>query len=279
MNSGPPSVPNHATVALQLWLQRTPLRLTPLWAFLAGMWLQGGLQLQLETLVRVLAALFVVDMLWGAVWQQLHNWTTLAAPAPSAQTVPPLPYAQPAAPFSRIWRWLSQEPHAARGRDAWLAWLMALLISAWLSPLAVLATAFSAVLALLSTASLLALPVVSRALGAVASVALPWWLGMNLFADGAGWRWPDAAHAQAWSLMLVFSLMLFFNDHRQKGGSQLWQWGSGALLDIIVLVYSGAAAALAVAVVLVIALGTARRSQSLWLEMGQWLALLLAVGL
>ncbi len=270
--------PGHATIGLQMWLQRNPLRLSPLWAFAAGVQQAGNWSSEWDFVLRLIAGIAVVDMLWGAFWRQCHQWTELPRSHLADSGTVPLPYARPQAPLSRVWRWWQGDSGAIVGRDAWLALFLALLISAWLSPIAVLATAFAAMLALISTAALPALPLLSRLLAAVYSIALPWWLAWNLFAGDTSWRWPDTPHAGSWSLLILFTLLLFTIELRNLGHRQLWQWGSGILVDITLWYFFGPGAALLTGFTLLAAFLLARRRANIWLELGTWLALLWAVG-
>ncbi|NOZ72168.1 MAG: hypothetical protein GXP38_09685, partial [Chloroflexi bacterium] len=230
--------------------------------------------------VRVTIAWLIVDPLWGAFWRQIHYLTLLPHVESNAvrDSGPPLPYAQAEAPLSRLWRWMQGERAGIMSRDIWLALLLATFLSAWLHPLAVLATAAFALTAVLSTAVLPVAPAWSRLLAAFAAIAIPWWLGLNLFSDGSAWRWPREENALAWGLMALFTLLLFAKEQWQSGSSKLGQWGIGVLLVIMLFVFGKPIVALSVAVILFLSLWRAQRAESLWLEIGQWLALLLAVG-
>lgn len=266
---------SHAILHLQLWLARQPLRLSPLWVVLASVLLLDAWQSTPAFLARLLAAVIVADGLWGAFWQQVHVWTELAT-SPPATSSPPLPYARTDAPLSRLLHWLRYDAGAVVGRDAWLSLLLALLISAWLSPLAVLASALAALLALGSTTILPTWPALSRFLAALHSVALPWWLGLNLFAADDAWRWPSAT--PVWLLILGFSLLLWAGEQGESEGHPLWQWGSVVVFDIICWIYGGWPFALAAALVLAPGLLLARKGRNAWFELGQWVLLWLAVG-
>lgn len=277
----PPAAADHALVALNLWVVRNPLRLAPLWALLAGIWLAGGMAVTPTFWTRALIAWLIVDPLWGAFWRQMHLLSLLPGAASGDlpdSARPPLPYAHEAAPLSRLWRWMQGEQAGLMSRDVWLALLLAALLSAWLHPLAVLATAAFAVLALFSVALLPAAPAFSRFLSAVGGVALPWWLGLNLFGQGTDRRWPEGEYALAWGLLTLFTLLLFAREQWQAGASKVAQWGIGALLVIMLVAFDKPINAFGVAVFLFLPLWRAQRTSPLWLEMGQWLALLLAVG-
>lgn len=185
---------SRSVLGLRVWLARHPLRLAPAWATLAGALASGGLRWQREDGLLLLLAIFLSDGLWGQLWTLLARQDSPASQesATNVALMPPLPYAAPAAPASRLWRWLAGDSGQgeAQPTTAWRALLMAALFSFGLALLLGPAALLLTVVALPLAGLARYLPRRSfcgALVQAVFEIGLAWLLGHLLF---AGLRWP-----------------------------------------------------------------------------------------
>ncbi len=271
-----------SVVDLRLWVGSTPWRLAPVWTFLAGLILSGTWSWSPSHLAKVMLALLLVEALWGAIWGQMLALAQLPARGPGANGVtkiPPWPYAASDAPLARLWHWAQASDEGPLTRDVWIVFLLAGAAAVMLGTAAVFATVLVMLIALAATAFAPAYPRLTRLLAAVVAVALPWWLGMALFAAPQPIAWPAPSTGTVWLLMAAFTLLAFAAEELTAGGSAVWQWaGSAAVVAVLVIAQERAAAA-AMAAALVVP--SVRAGSADPERLGRWhlLALAIAVAL
>lgn len=103
-------------VRARLSLTRTPWRIGPAWAVLAGAMAAEGLPAGADAILHLAAAVLLGDLVWGSLRQDILSRS--AGPSSSAVPSALLPYAQPEAPLSRLLVALA----AATGLPALRAW-------------------------------------------------------------------------------------------------------------------------------------------------------------
>lgn len=220
----------------------------------------------------------MVEGLWGAIWGQILVLAQVAnrEPAPgTAFGAPSWPYATADAPLARLWRWLQGSEDGYLTRDVWIVLVVAGAISVILGRVAVLATVMVALLALAATVLFPLYPRLTRLLGAVVTVALPWWLGINLLASGQFHFWPQPDQQAVWLLMAAFTLLAFAGEELAAGGSQTWLWVGHVALVAVLALTEERTAAIATAATLVVPSVRANRHDPKYL--GRWHLLALAV--
>lgn len=265
---------------LRLWLGTSPWQLAPVWTFLAGLVLSGDWSFRAGDLARVLLALLLVEGLWGAIWGQMLALSQVAARGSEpnvARTVPAWPYAGADAPLARLWRWFQGSEDGYLTRDVWIVLVLAGAASVMLGETAVLASVAVALLALAATAFAPVYPRVTRFLGALVTVALPWWLGMNILSAGPAAWWPQPAQQAVWLLMAAFTLLAFAGEELSAGGSHAWLWaGHIALVAVLALAEERTAAVATAATLVVPSVRVGRNDRE---HLGRWhlLALVVAV--
>ena len=267
---------------LRLWVGSSPWRLAPVWTLLAGLVLSGDWSFRPGNLARVLLALLLVEGLWGAIWGQMLvlSQVVFRGSWPITSTITPSwPYATTDAPLARLWRWLQGSEDGYLTRDVWIALVLAGAASVMLGRAAVLASVVVALLALAATAVYPLYPRLTRFLGALVTVALPWWLGMNLLTAGPTTWWPQPAQQAVWLLMAAFTLLAYAGEELAAGGSRAWLWAGHVALVAVLVLAEERTAAIATAATLVVPSVRVGRSDPG--HVGRWhlLALVVAVAI
>lgn len=248
-------------VSVRLKVERSPFRLAPAWALLAGVALAStwpraaaadGWTFTTANVVLLALALLLVDPIWGGLWTQMLFFPqALAAPNPSSAT-PSLPYAQAQAPLTQLWQWLHDDDSERRGRNAGLSLLAMFLALAGVlalmkliapyPPVAgiVLATSLAVIaLAVLGAAVQPAYPAGARLLGALVAVALPWLLGLELMGQATFYSTPAQP---MWLLIAGFTFLAFAqeqmaaNASSRQSGVLVALWPAATLASYAILV-------------------------------------------
>ncbi len=217
-------------VSLRFTIKRDLFRLGPIWALLVGVALAntgatgdageatspllGVFPAQYVALL--ILALFLVDMIWGGLWEHLLVFARSRGEVTSP-ALPALPYAQATAPFTRLWSWLREED-GRQGRDAGLGLAAVLLALAGIVALMILvagdlpageaalaASVAVIILALLGAILYPAFPAATQLLAAAIGVGWPWLLGPNLLA------WQTLAPFM-WLLIAGFVCLAFVQE-------------------------------------------------------------------
>lgn len=202
----------HSVLGLRVWLTRQPFRLAPAWAVLAGALASGGLRGRRDNVLLLVLAMVLADGLWSQLWAlQVRQGRSASAGA-----TPPLPYAAPEAPATRLWRWLASSmgsEESAQPVAAWQSLLMAVLfafgLAALLGPMA-LALTVAALLAGLAR-YLLSGRWTGALAQAVFEIGLAWLLGHLLV---AGLTWPMLPMLLAAGYVLLHAGALALCDRR-----------------------------------------------------------------
>ncbi len=258
---------------------RTLWRVGPAWAVLVGAAAAGWLPADTGALLRLAAAVILGDLVWGSL-RPLLPPAPVATPTSTSRTAcVSLPYAQPAAPLSRLLRALG----AGMGVPADRSWqpvafgaTLAVGLS-WLLGPAALALTLVAMLvtawAWLWASQRGAVPALALAL---LDVVLPGLLGVSL---AGGWPPVDRSAFLAPALLAGFTLLQWglYLVAARAGAWQAWA-GQLAVLLALVLLQRPAACALVAALFAPAAWWLARnpeqaaaRGQSWW-----WTAFLVA---
>ena len=100
-------------LALSLRPARPFTALGPAWAFLAGVLAAGQLSMTAGLLLRLLLTGFLVDLLWGTLWETAiaAEWFAFLREHPLPPQAPPLrslPYVVPGSPGARLTLWLGR---------------------------------------------------------------------------------------------------------------------------------------------------------------------------
>ncbi|MCP4168784.1 MAG: hypothetical protein GY759_23205 [Chloroflexi bacterium] len=272
-----PETGAYSIIALRLWLNGSVLRLAPAWALLAGVLLAGSASITTENMLQILLSILLVDAVWGAMWNQIQLLSARDVALPAATlvsgAVSAIPYAQPSAPVTRFWLWLSGHGDSLLSRDVWLAFVMASVLALMLNHAALYATLLVAVSALIGAFAIPALPSLTRFLGAVVGVGLAMWLGLSLFMSEGGSLWPQADTSLAWLIGTAFTGLAFVWEEVRAGAPSGWVWVSqGFLVGILLLFGEYGAAILAVAILIIPAVQLAKGGAP---AMGRWYLLLL----
>ena len=253
-----------------------PWRLAPAWCLLAGVLLAGDWTFTANSLLRLLLALLLVDPAWGALWSQMTHFFQESAAVVTPRLLP-LPYARAEAPATRLWQWLHRDGETGRGADTLLAFLMTGALSLVLRPAGIVASTLAALLTLAAAADRHHHPSLVRLAQAVLAVALPWWLGANLFTGESASLWPRSSDRELWFLAVGFTLLAFGMEQALAGAGRLWFWGAHLLLVIGLVAVGEPLAAGAAGLILLIP------SLRLWpgstTQLRSWLLLALGVTL
>jgi hypothetical protein len=228
-------------VQLQISLSRVPLRIAPAWSALAGALAVAPALGDPAVWLRIVAAVVLADLAWGVLRQYAQ-----ARPETEGQGavfVLPLPYAQPAAPMSRLlgsltyggatWHGAVAGVVLTLGGGLLLGWpavglsLIAILLTALAGPLARRGDAPAAPFALLD-------------------VLLPWTLGMFAagWASGNGLTWPPLVVAAALTLLQWGAARATASGH---GATRALPFGALAVVVALVALQMPGAAALSAA--------------------------------
>lgn len=203
----------HSVLGLRVWLTRQPFRLAPAWAVLAGALASGGLRGRRDNVLLLVLAMVLADGLWSQLWALRVRQGRSAA----AGATPPLPYAAPEAPATRLWRWLASSvgnEESAQPVAAWQSLLMAVLfafgLAALLGPVALALTVAALLLAGLAR-YLLSGRWTGALAQAVFEIGLAWLLGHLLV---AGLTWPMLPMLLAVGYVLLHAGALALCDRR-----------------------------------------------------------------
>lgn len=207
-------------VSLRFTIKRDLFRLGPIWALLVGVALANSDRVGEATpkyVALMILALILVELIWGGLWEHLLVLARSAGRDAVAALLPPLPYAQATAPFTRLWSWLREE-EGRPGRDAGLGLAAILLALAGVVALmflvagdlpageAALAASIAViVLALVGAILDPAFPAATQLLAAAIGVGWPWLLGLNLLA------WQTLAPFM-WLLIAGFVCLAFVEE-------------------------------------------------------------------
>lgn len=226
-----------SSTSLRFSLERDLLRLGPAWALLAGVALGKSAATSppqapftAHDVALLVLALILVEPIWGGVGSQMSALAhSLAGARPAAAaSLPPLPYAQPQAPLTRLWLWLRNDsgPGADRHSHGFgLAAILLALIGVVALMLLLAAPAGRAamlsslvVILLAGMGSLLhpAFPATAQLLFAAVAVALPWLLGLGLLAGQTAWPTPSPS---MWLCIGGFTALAFAEEFRRSDGS------------------------------------------------------------
>jgi hypothetical protein len=225
-------------------------RIGPAWAVVAGA-TAAGLSLAASfSLLRLVAAIVLADLLWGTLRRIVPDPTAWEGTESAA--APSLPYGRNDAPLARFMRMISSGQHASA--TPWLGWLSGLALTGVLSLL--LGAPVLLLSALAVGLMLLALALFRRDRRpamclALLDVGLPWLVGVALV-------WPTAGEAVFWLrqaglLAAAFTALQWgIQRARLSGGRRSLGLWSGQVLVLAVLVLlhqpgAGAVAALLLA--------------------------------
>lgn len=186
-------------IGMRLWLARSPWRLGPAWAALAGTLAAGGLFSSRWDWGEAILLLFLVDPAWGSLWAVLAERRRDAGEVATPVTAPALPYLRPGSPAARLLGWAESDLSLAA---AWRLGLPSFVVAS----LAALALGREAVIAAALAYALCLIGWVTRRLQgqpsawaqSILMMGVPWGLGYTLSATMGWLAWVWAAAWTVW---------------------------------------------------------------------------------